>query len=459
MENKRDNFNSKLGIVAAAAGSAVGLGNIWKFPYITGRNGGGAFLIVYLICVICVAVPLVITEFALGRKTHANAMDTYKELAPNTKWYISGAIAIITAFVILAYYAIIAGWIFNYTLKSLTGQLMKVAPAELGNYFGGVISNPVSSLAWNALVLGITVGIVVAGVQNGIEKYTKVLMPLLFVLLIVLMVRSVTLPGASEGIKFLFKPDFSNLKGKSVLEALGHSFYSLSIAMGILITYGSYIKKDENIIQLSGQVAVADTVVALMAGTVIFPAVFAYGFEPDAGPTLIFQVLPAVFEAMPLGRLFSTLFFVLVGIAAITSTISLLEVVVAFVTENFKLDRKKAAIILGVLLFLLSIPSTLSFGAWSNVKIFGLGFFDLFDFVTSNICLPVVGILECIFVAHVWGVKNAISEMTSDGMYKFNLDGMYNVFIKFVAPVVILIIFLNSTNLLTPVVDFVRGFF
>lgn len=445
---KRDSFGSKIGALAAAAGSAIGLGNIWKFPYITGKNGGGAFLIVYLLCIIVVGMPLMISEFILGRKTQANAAGAFEKLKPKSKWKFAGYLGILTAFIILSYYAVIAGWLFSYITRSVTGKLINVAPDQIGTYFGGIIGGSVEPVLWSLFVIALSAIIVVSGIKEGIEKYSKILMPILFGLLVILIIRSVTLEGASKGLEFLFKPDFSQLTTKGVLEALGHSFYSLSLGMAIIITYGSYVNKDENIASLSLQVVAADTLIAIMAGVVIFPAVFAYGLEPQVGPTLIFVTLPAVFQEMPLGALFESLFFILVAIAAITSTISLLEVSTAFVTEEFKISRKKAVFILTIALFILSIPSALSFGVLSDVTLFEKTVFDIFDFTTSNIFLPVGGLLVCIFVGWVWGTKNASQEISSDGKYLFKLEGLYSFVIRYIAPISIILILLYSTGLI-----------
>ncbi|QEK10977.1 sodium-dependent transporter [Crassaminicella thermophila] len=449
---KRDSFGSRLGILAAAAGSAIGLGNIWKFPFITGQNGGAAFILVYLLCIALIGLPVMLSEFVLGRKTQANAAGAFKAIEQDKPWHLSGYIAIATAFIILSYYAMIAGWIFSYIGRAATGKLMTIAPEQLGDYFGSIIGSNVEPMVCTFLVVALTAFMVMSGVKDGIEKYSKILMPVLLVILVGLMIRSVTLDDASKGLEFLFKPDFSKLTTSGVLEALGHAFYSLSLGMGIILTYGSYINKKENILKLALQVTIADTLIALMAGIVIFPAVFAYGFKPDAGPGLIFITLPAVFQEMPFGALFETLFFLLVGIAALTSTISLLEVVVAFVTEQFNIARKKATILLALAIYLLSIPSTLSFGMWSGIKMFGgKTFFDLFDFVASNISLPLGGILVCIFVGWIWGTENAVKEITSNGLYVFKYNGLYDFIIKFLAPAAIIVIFLNSTGLLSTV--------
>ena len=445
---QRDKFSSKFGVIAAAAGSAIGLGNIWKFPYITGKNGGAAFIFVYIICIILVGTVVMLSELALGRKSQSNPSGAFKMLKSSSKWKYAGFLAIATSFIILSFYSITAGWVFSYFCSSITGKLANIAPENLASHFTNLASNAPVVLFFNLLVIVTTAFIVISGIKDGIEKYSKILMPILFVALVISIIRSVTLDGASKGLEFLFKPDFSQLTAESVLEALGHSFFTLSLGMGIIITYGSYIEKEENLLSISLKVIAADTIVALMAGMVIFPAVFAYGFEPGAGPSLIFITLPAVFQEMPFGSFFQTLFFLLVGIAAITSTISLLEVSVSFLTEEFNMNRKKAILLLSIGLFLLSIPSTLSFGVWSNVKVFDLNFFDLFDYIASNIFLPLGGILICIYVGWIWSSKNAFKEISSNGLYPLKGYNLYNITIKYIAPTAIFIILLYSTNII-----------
>lgn len=454
---ERENFGSKIGVLAAAAGSAIGLGNIWKFPYITGENGGAAFILVYLACIILVGLPVMLAEFVIGRKTQKNAVGSFKELAPNKPWYLAGGVSVATAFIILSFYSIIAGWVFSYIGKSALGKLILVPINEMESSFVSLTSSVYEPMFFTFLVIAVTTFIVISGIKTGIEKYSKILMPLLLLLLVALMIRSVTLEGASKGLEFLFKPDFSQLTRDGVLEALGHAFYSLSLAMGIILTYGSYVNKKENILSLAIQVTIADTLIALMAGIVIFPAVFAYGFKPDQGPGLIFITLPAVFKSMPFGAFFETLFFLLIGIAAITSTISLMEVVVAFVTEQFKMERKKATVLIAGALFLLSIPSNLACGPMSGTTIFfGYNFFDFLDKLTANIFLPLGGILICIFTAKAWGIENAIKEITSDGLYEFRWTGLFTFAIKFLAPVSIFLIFLNKLGLFTFMANLIK---
>ncbi|MCT4662927.1 MAG: sodium-dependent transporter [Tissierellales bacterium] len=442
---ERESFGSKLGILAAAAGSAIGLGNIWKFPFIVGQNGGAAFILVYLVCIALIGLPVMLSEFSLGRHAMGNAVQSFRAVKKTGFWHLGGYMAVMTAFIILSYYAMIAGWVGSYLFRAASGALMQIPSGSQDSFFNGLISSPVENVAACFVVLALTTVVCLFGVKSGIEKVSKTLMPVLLLLLVYLMFKSVSLEGASKGLEFLFSPDFSYLKDPSViLEALGHAFYSLSLGMGIIITYGSYIGKNENLGALSIQVTIADTLIALMAGVVIFPAVFAFGFEPTEGPGLIFITLPAVFEQMPMGGVFATLFFALIGIAALTSTISLMEVVVTFCSEQFNWVRKKATVIVGAALFALSIPSTLSFSVWSDVKIFGLGFFDLFDKTASNILLPLGGLIVCVFVGWVWGTDNVAKEVSNEGKLSFAWRGFYAFSIKLLAPLAILVIFVTK---------------
>lgn len=445
---KREGFGSRIGIIAAAAGSAIGLGNIWKFPYVAGKNGGAAFIFVYLICIMIIGIPIMLSEFILGRKTQSNAVRTFKKLAPNKPWYMTGIMGVVSAFIILSFYSVVAGWVFSYISRTITGSLIKVAPEQLADYFGTIISNPIEPIMWQFLVIFLTASIVIAGVKDGVEKYSKILMPILLGILVILMFRSLTLNGASKGIEFLLKPDFSSLSAKGVLEALGHAFFSLSLGLGAMMTYGSYIDKKENLISTAIQVTIADTGIALMAGLVIFPAVFAYGFEPSSGPSLLFITLPAVFREMPLGGIFQALFFILVGIASLTSTISMLEVIVAFFTEEFNISRKKSTVLLSIVVFIIGMPSALSFGIMGDMKILDKTYFDLFDFTASNILLPLGGLLISIFVGWIWGANKAVKEATNDNTITFIMANVYTFITKYIAPIGILIIFLYATGII-----------
>ena len=450
--SKREGFGSEFGVLVAAVGSAVGLGNIWKFTYIVGQYGGAAFILLYLLCVAVIGIPVLLVEFSLGRRAGTNAVGAFKMKETKFPWHFGGYLAVATSFIILSFYAIIAGWLVSYVGRSLTGHLFAPDHIPYAEYFEVLSSSTVEPLIGTLIVLLITAVVCFAGVKDGIEKYTKILMPILFGLLAVLMVNSLSLPGSWAGMEFMFKPDFSKITSRAVLEALGHAFYSLSLGMGIVLTYGSYIDRKQNLGKLTVQIAAADTTIALMSGIVIFPAVFAFNMEPNAGPGLIFITLPAVFEQMPLGNIVSVLFFILIAIAAITSTISLMEVSIAFVMETFKLERKKATVGVTIGLFILAIPSVLSFGVWEHIQVGGRGFFDLFDFIASNIFLPIGGILICIYGGWVIGMNNIKEEITNYGQVPFKGERFYTFITRYIAPIAIFIILLFSTGLLTKVI-------
>lgn len=445
---KREKFGSKIGIIAAAAGSAIGLGNIWKFPYMVGKNGGAAFILVYLICILLIGIPVMIAEFALGRKSEGTPVDSFRLHSKNSKWGAAGYMSMLTSFIILSFYSIIAGWVLSYVGRAVTGVFNDIPTEQLGDYFGTFTARTSESLICTAIIMIITASIVMSGVKSGIEKFSKIVMPLLVIFIIILMGRSLTLDGAMSGIEFLFKPDFSQMTMNGVLEALGHSFYTLSVGMAIILVYGSYMDKKENIVTLTFQIAAADTIIALMAGVVIFPAVFAYGLEPTSGPGLIFITLPAVFKSMPFGRVFSVLFFVLIAIAAVTSTVSLMESVVSFVNDRFNMNRKTAVIICTVLIFGLSIPSMLSFSSLSHITIGGRTIFDFMDFITNNILIPLGGLAICIYAAWVWGCDKLMKEVSSEGFYKIKIDKLYRIIIKYVSPIGMITIFMYSLGII-----------
>jgi len=444
---QRDSFGSKLGIIAAVAGSAVGLGNIWKFPYITGVYGGGAFVLVYLICIALIGLPIVLSEFIIGRKAQKNAIGSFKKLAPGTLWFVPGLMGLVAAFMILAFYGVVAGWTLEYLFKALTNSFVGKNPADLEGMFGGFISQLAKPIFWQCIFMGLTCWIVLAGIKGGIEKASKLLMPLLLVIIIVLDIRAVTLPGASEGLAFLFKPDFSKLTGEGMLNALGHAFFSLSLGMGTLITYSSYMGKKENLATTALQVTIADTGIALLAGIAIFPAVFAFGIEPGAGPGLVFITLPNVFQQMPGGYFFCILFFLLLAVAALTSSISILEVVVAYFVEELKLARRAATIMAASAITIMGIPCSLSMGVWSDVKLMDKTFFDWLDFIASNVMLPLGGLLIVAFVGWYLGREKTEAEVTNEGELKAGYIPLFMFLAKFVAPVVIAIVFLHGLGL------------
>jgi neurotransmitter:Na+ symporter, NSS family len=440
----RDGFGSKIGLIAAAAGSAIGLGNIWKFPYITGVYGGGAFIVVYLICIALIGLPVMLSEFIIGRRSQKNAIGSFKKLAPGSKWFLTGTMGVAAAFIILAYYGVIAGWTLDYIVKAAMNGFSGKTPDQIETVFTGLVSSTWTPLIWQFLFMTITGLVVIAGVKNGIEKFAKILMPVLLIIIIILDIRSVTLPGASAGLDFLFKPDFSKLSVEGILSALGHAFFSLSLGMGIMMTYGSYISKKENLGTTVVQVTIADTLIAILAGIAIFPAVFAFGIKPSAGPGLVFLTLPNVFQQMPGGYLFGILFFALLAIAALTSTISILEVVVAYIVEELKLTRKKATIIATVCISLVGAICSLSQGPLSNFLIFGMNFFDLLDYMSANILLPLGGLFISIFVGWKLKRKDVEDEITNGGTIKASYSKLFLIFSKIVAPVGIAIVFVNG---------------
>ncbi|MDB4584654.1 sodium-dependent transporter, partial [Draconibacterium sp.] len=390
--SNRDSFSSKFGVIAAAAGSAVGLGNIWKFPYIAGVYGGAAFLFVYLGFILAIGLPVMLSELIIGRKSQRNAFGAFKVLAPGTPWRYVGILGVSAAFLILSFYGVVAGWSVQYIVISVQDGFSNKSPEEINSLFSTLIESPVKPVILQLFFMVLTAAIVIVGIKKGIEKYTKILMPVLVVILIILCIKSVSLEGAKAGLEFLFKPDFSKLTGDGILSALGHAFFTLSLGMGTLITYGSYINKQNNLVQTVINVTVADTVIAILAGIAIFPAVFAFGIEPTEGPGLIFVTLPNVFHQMPGGFYFSLLFFILLTVAALTSSISILEVVVAYFKEEFKMGRKASTILATVLISMLGILCSLSMGILSSYTIFGLNFFDLMDWISANLLLPIGGL-------------------------------------------------------------------
>ncbi len=443
--SNRDSFGSKFGVIAATAGSAVGLGNIWRFPYVAGESGGGAFVLIYLAFIFVIGVPVMLSEFVIGRRAQKNTFGAFKMLAPGKPWFVIGIMGLVAAFFILAFYSTIAGWTLEYVIKAISNGFKGQDTTLIFESFKTSTFKP---LMWQFVFMLLTGWIVFSGVKNGIEKYTKILMPILFVLILLMCIRALTLDGASKGLEFLFKPDFSKITWGVVLEALGQAAFSLSIGMGALITYGSYIRKDNNLPQTAFQVSIADTLIALLAGVMIFPAVFALGMDPQAGPGLVFQVLPELFMKMPGGYIFSIVFFILLAVAALTSTVSLLEVVVAFASEELKMSRKKATVLGAIAIWLVGIIATLSFSDLSNLKLFDLTIFDMLDYVSANILLPVGALFIVIFLGWFLGKKLITDELTNQGTLKMKFFGLFIFIIKFIAPVAILLVFLNSIGII-----------
>ena len=422
-KKERGNFGSKLGVILASAGSAVGLGNIWRFPYETGNHGGAAFILIYLGCILLLGLPIMIAEFLIGRHSQANTARAYQILAPGTQWRWVGRMGVLAGFLILGYYSVVAGWTLEYIFEAVSNSFAGKTPAEFISSFQSFSSNPWRPALWLTLFLLATHFIIVKGVEKGIEKSSKIMMPTLFIIILILVGCSVTLPGAGKGIEFLLKPDFSKVDGNVFLGAMGQAFFSLSLGMGCLCTYASYFSKNTNLTRTAFSVGIIDTFVAVLAGFIIFPAAFSVGIQPDAGPSLIFITLPNVFQqafsGIPiLAYIFSVMFDVLLALAALTSTISLHEVVTAYLHEEFNFTRGKAAQLVTTGCILLGILCSLSLGVTKEFTIFGLGMFDLFDFVTAKLMLPLGGLLISIFTGWYLDKKLVWSEITNNGTLK-----------------------------------------
>lgn len=452
-KKERGNFGSKLGVILASAGSAVGLGNIWRFPYETGNHGGAAFILIYLGCILLLGLPIMIAEFLIGRHSQANTARAYQILAPGTQWRWVGRMGVLAGFLILGYYSVVAGWTLEYIFEAVSNSFAGKTPAEFISSFQSFSSNPWRPALWLTLFLLATHFIIVKGVEKGIEKSSKIMMPTLFIIILILVGCSVTLPGAGKGIEFLLKPDFSKVDGNVFLGAMGQAFFSLSLGMGCLCTYASYFSKNTNLTRTAFSVGIIDTFVAVLAGFIIFPAAFSVGIQPDAGPSLIFITLPNVFQqafsGIPiLAYIFSVMFYVLLVLAALTSTISLHEVVTAYLHEEFNFTRGKAARLVTTGCILLGILCSLSLGVTKEFTIFGLGMFDLFDFVTAKLMLPLGGLLISIFTGWYLDKKLVWSEITNNGTLKVPTYKLIIFILKYVAPIAISVIFINELGLL-----------
>lgn len=458
-KKERAMFRTRLGAVAAAVGSAVGLGNIWRFPYETGQNGGAAFLLIYICAVIFLGIPLLIAEFTIGRSAHANVARAFKKLAPGTPWYWIGIMGMLVAVIILGFYLIILGWTFSYTFRAITNDFSSIVAAAqavdptidaatvLSNDFAAFSSNPWQPLIWLVVSVVVNALIMAAGVQKGIERASNFMMPLLCVLLLLLVINSFFLPGFGSGCDFLFNPDFSKVTAKTFIVAMGQAFFSLSLAMGIMLAYGSYLGDNTKIGKTATQVVCLDTIIAILAGIVIFPACFSYGIEPGAGPGLVFITLPNVFMQMPGGYFCCIAFFLLISVAGLTSCMSLFEVPISFIQEELKLSRKASTVISVILVFLLGIASSLSLGIW-DTKFFGDTFFDFCDKITSLYMMPLGAFFISLFVG--WKLDKAIIHdaltnwRTDSGWYIRPLLWILRVF----TPVCIMLIFLSGIGII-----------
>ncbi len=437
----RGKWSSSIGFILAAAGSAIGIGNIWRFPYMTGKYGGAVFLFVYLAAVILLGMPVMIAEIAMGRFSGKNPVGAFKHIRPKGPWKLVGYLGVIAGVMILSYYSLISGWTLGYFFKTLAGGLKNVDTSTTPVIFDSFATNFWLQIFLLAAFLFITGFIVVRGVSGGIEKACKFLMPVLCIIMFILLVRSLTLPGAGKGLEFYLKPDFSKLTPWMIIDAMGQALFSLSLGMGAMITYGSYLKKDENIPVSAGWVAFLDTFTAVLAGFIIFPALFAYGMSPAGGHPLVFHILPVIFDRMPFGIFFGMLFFLLLGVAALASTVSLLEVAVSYCVDEVKWSRRKSVLAAGVVSFLIGIPSVLSFG---NVEFFrklplvNVSFFEMMDLVWGTLALSIGALFICIFVGYVWKNTAALKEI-GHGAKKFRYGWIWSISVKILCPLLILL--------------------
>ncbi len=451
--HERVGLGSKIGAILAAAGSAVGLGNIWRFPFETGNHGGAAFILIYLGCVFIFGLPIMIAEFTIGRRSKASTGGAYQALAPGTKWKWVGYLGVLTGFLILGYYSVVAGWTLEYVWQAATGGFAGKSSTEFITMFQEFSQDPLRPLLWLFIFMLLTHFIIVKGVEKGIERSSKVMMPILFILVVLLAICSVTLPGAEKGVEFLLKPDFSKVTPDVFLGAMGQAFFSLSLGMGCLSTYASYFGKDTRLGRTAMSVGLIDTFVAILAGLIMFPAAFAVGIQPDAGPSLVFITLPNVFQqafgGVPvLAWICSVAFYILLALAALTSTISLHEVSTAFLHEKFHFTRGRAACIITCGCLLIGVASSLALGEWSSYTIGGMNFFDALDFLTAKIMLPVAGVFAAIFVGWVLDRSIVRGEVTNYGALRSAYYPLYIFILRFIAPVGIVLIFMNELGLL-----------
>ena len=452
MTQKRVSFGSKLGMVLATAGSAVGLGNVWRFPYMAGDNGGAAFILIYIMCIMLLGIPCMMSEFIIGRHGAANTARAYSRMDTHKAWRFVGLMGVLTGFLITGYYAVVSGWCLQYIFASGVGELSG-DPQYIANYFADFSASPVKPVLWTVAILCICHFIIVRGVRGGIERASKAFMPTLFVLLLVVVVSSCLLPGGMKGVDFLFKPDFSKVSGKVFLAAMGQAFYSLGLSMGCISTFASYFSRETHLLKSAVNIAVIDTLVAILAGLMIFPAAFSVGVSPDSGPSLIFITLPNVFQQAFAGMLLvgtavAVMFYMLLSLAALTSLISLHEVSTAFLSEETCLDRKNAARLVTVVCSVIGAFCSLSLGDRAWLSMFGKTLFDWFDFVTGQLLLPFGGVLTCIFMGWVVPRKLIKDEFTNWGTLRGTFFGVYMILVRYVCPVCIVAIFLNQLGVL-----------
>ncbi|MGG0334638.1 sodium-dependent transporter [Priestia aryabhattai] len=439
--SQNEQWTSKLGFILASAGSAIGIGAIWKLPYVAGTSGGGAFFLLFILFTAIIGLPLLLAEFVLGRHTQKEAIRAYDAVAPGSLWKGIGYLGVITCFILLSFYSVVGGWILQYIFASVTGQLNGVR--DYGSLFNSTIANPTSAVISQFVFLLLTIVVVARGIQNGIEKANKILMPALFILFIIIIIRSLTLDGAMEGVSFFLYPDFSKLTSQTILFAMGQAFFSLSVGVSVMVTYSSYLSKQQNLPKSAISISALNILISLLAGLAIFPAVFSMGVKPTEGPGLLFIVLPSIFEQLPFGIVFQTFFLALFLFATLTSAFSMLEIIVASLAKGEQHKRIKLSWISGLLIFVVGIPSALSYGLLSDVSIFGKSIFDAFDFLVSNILMPLGALLIAIFVP--WKMKKdvLIEEFKHGSTNVKRWFPLWLLAIRYIAPVLIIIVFIN----------------
>ena len=447
----RGQWASRLGFILAAAGSAIGLGNIWKFPYITGQNGGGAFVLVYLVCILLVGLPIMMAELHIGRSGQKDAVGCFAALEGKpTRWRFIGWLGVCSSFLLLSFYAVVAGWSFDYVVQAASGALRGRSAEEINALFGQLVSSPSQVIFWQGSFLVATVGIVVGGVRGGIERWSKILMPLLFLLLFLLFLRGMLSPGAKAGLEFMFRPDFAKLTPAALLDALGHAFFTLSLGAATMITYGSYLDHKADLLSLSLRITLLDILVALLAGLAIFPVVFAAGLEPGSGPGLVFQTIPIVFSTMPFGSFLAVLFFLLLSFAALSSSISMLEVSVSYLVDEKGWGRRLATTVLGLAAFVVGLPSALSFNRLAEfTPFFGKTFFDFVNALVSSYMLPLGGFFVAVYVGWFWKGEGFQNELAG-GKARPWLYSLWRILVKYVAPAAVAVVLLNQIGWFTP---------
>lgn len=441
---QHEQWTSKLAFILAAAGSAIGLGAIWKFPYVVGTSGGGAFFLLFLLFTFIIGFPLLMAEFVIGRGAQKEAITAYRILAPGSKWPWLGRMGVATAFILLSFYSVIGGWVTLYLYKSVTGQ---VFGQDYSALFGSSISNSAAVVLAQFVFMAITIFVVSRGVKSGIEAANNIMMPALFVMFVVLILRSLTLDGAMKGVEFFLKPDFSSITGESVLFALGQSFFSLSVGISVMATYSSYLSKEESLPKSATTIVSLNVVISLLAGLAIFPGVFSLGLKPTEGPGLLFVVLPAVFEKIVFGQVFFVIFLALFLFATLTSAFSMLEIIVASIIKDDVSERAKWSWIMGILIFLAGVPSALSMGVLGDITLFGKNIFDSLDYLVSNILLPLGALFIALFVGFRYPKNKLYDEFTSGATVGRKSFALWLLLIRYVTPIVILIVFLNQIGL------------